>query len=117
MKLAHTLTKHGVDFCLIEISKYMGGRIKYSNFEGETIEEGANWITGTKSKKTGRENPIWTLAREAGLTTIPVQDTSMCLDSSKNGADVTDDFDNAWESIEAKAEKLLNNFKRSKFRV
>ena len=50
MKLAHTLTKHGVDFCLIEISKYMGGRIKCTNFEGETIEEGANWITGTKSK-------------------------------------------------------------------
>lgn len=63
MKLAHTLTKHGVDFCLIEISKYMGGRIKWTNFEGETIEEGANWITGTKSKATGKENPIWTLAR------------------------------------------------------
>ena len=72
MKLAHTLTKHGVDFCLIEISKYMGGRIKYTNFEGDTIEEGANWINGTQSQKTGHENPIWTLSKEAKLKTIPV---------------------------------------------
>lgn len=53
MKLAHTLTKHGVDFCLIEISKYMGGRIKSTVFEGETVEEGANWITGSRNKRTG----------------------------------------------------------------
>lgn len=69
MKLAHTLTKHGIDFCLIEISKYLGGRIKCTRFENETIEEGANWINGTKSKKTGRENPIWTLAKQSGLKT------------------------------------------------
>ena len=67
MKLAHTLTKHGIDFCLIEISKYMGGRIKCSRFEDETIEEGANWITG--SKKGSKENPIWTLAKSCGLLT------------------------------------------------
>jgi protoporphyrinogen oxidase len=67
MKLAHTLTKHGVDFCLIEISKYMGGRIKCSKFENETIEEGANWISGTKSKSTGKGNPIWVLAKQCGL--------------------------------------------------
>ena len=74
MKLAHTLTKHGVDFCLIEISKYLGGRIKCTRFENEIIEEGANWITGTNSKRTGRENPIWTLAKQSGLETQEVQE-------------------------------------------
>lgn len=117
MKLAHTLTKHGVDFCLIEISKYMGGRIKYTNFDGETIEEGANWITGTKSKTTKRENPIWTLAREAGLKTIGVQDNSLCLDASRNGANVTEQFDDAWESLEGKGDALLKKLKRQKFKV
>jgi len=67
MKLAHTLTKHGVDFCLIEISKYMGGRIKCSVLDGETIEEGANWIHGSKNKKTGKTNPIWAMAKECNL--------------------------------------------------
>jgi monoamine oxidase len=71
------LTKHGIDFCLIEISKYMGGRIKASRWENETIEEGANWITGTKGSG-GRQNPIWTLAKQAGLRTQAVQDYSLC---------------------------------------
>jgi len=69
MKLAHTLTKHGVDFCLIEISKYMGGRIKSSALEDETIEEGANWIHGSKNNKTKKTNPIWAMAKECGLQT------------------------------------------------
>lgn len=86
MKLAHTLTKHGVDFCLIEISKYMGGRIKCTRWENETIEEGANWISGTMGKgKNGRENPIWTLAKQCGLQAQKVQDTSICWDSSRPG--------------------------------
>lgn len=67
MKLAHTLTKHGIDFVLIEHSKYMGGRIKCSFFENETVEEGCNWIIGSKSKKTKKENPIWTMAKACGL--------------------------------------------------
>jgi monoamine oxidase len=67
MKLAHTLTKHGIDFCLIEISKYMGGRIKCTFWENETIEEGTNWIKGSVNKKTRKENPIWTMAKACGL--------------------------------------------------
>ena len=117
MKLAHTLTKHGVDFCLIEISKYLGGRIKYTRFENETIEEGANWINGTKEKKTGRENPIWTLAKQSGLKTQAVQDNSLCLDSNRMGKDVTDEFDDAWESLEDKADRLLQNLKRQNYKV
>jgi len=52
---------------LIEHSKYMGGRIKCSFFENETVEEGCNWIIGSKSKKTKKENPIWTMAKACGL--------------------------------------------------
>lgn len=48
MKVAHTLAKHNIDFCLIEYSDYMGGRIRHAQFQGATIEEGANWINGTK---------------------------------------------------------------------
>ena len=110
MKLAHTLTKHGIDFCLIEISKYMGGRIKCSRFEDETIEEGANWITG--SQKGSKENPIWTLAKSCGLLTQSVQDTSICWDSSRPGEDVTEEFDEWWVDLEERAEKLLKKLKR-----
>jgi monoamine oxidase len=30
MKVAHTLAKHNIDFCLIEYSDYMGGRIRHA---------------------------------------------------------------------------------------
>ena len=67
LKCAYTLQKHGIDFALIEYSKALGGRIKGSHFAGRYIEEGANWITGTKHERTGRENPIYTLAKSCGL--------------------------------------------------
>lgn len=47
---------------MVETSKYLGGRIRGTQFCGKYIEEGANWITGTRSKRTGKENPIYTLA-------------------------------------------------------
>ena len=30
MKVAHTLAKHNIDFCLIEYADYMGGRIRHA---------------------------------------------------------------------------------------
>ena len=69
MKAAYTLQKHGIDFALIETSKALGGRIKGREFAGRYIEEGANWITGTKHPRSGKENPIWSLAKACGLAT------------------------------------------------
>lgn len=104
MKCAYTLQKHGVDFAIIETSKQLGGRIKGTQFGGTYVEEGANWITGTKHKRTGRENPIFTLANACGLEMREVQDTSVCRDES--GSNNTDYFNDQYEVMEKMRPKI-----------
>ncbi len=41
--------------------------MKKIEFEGQTFEAGANWVQGNKNRKTGKENPIWTLAQKYEL--------------------------------------------------
>lgn len=62
IKAAHTLYEAGVDFVLVEYSDYIGGRVKNTQFNGRTVEEGANWIQGTTHQKTGKTNPVWQMA-------------------------------------------------------
>ena len=66
--MAHTLAAKGLDFCLLEISDYFGGRMRSVNFQGLLVEEGANWIEGTVGE-SGKTNPIWELAQQVNLKT------------------------------------------------
>jgi polyamine oxidase len=57
---------HGVDdFLILEATDRIGGRMRHMEFEGYTIELGANWIEGVGGEK---QNPIWALAKEHNLT-------------------------------------------------
>jgi len=47
IKCAHTLSKKGIWFHMLEYSNILGGRLKSINFQGRLVEEGANWVTGT----------------------------------------------------------------------
>ena len=46
VKVAHRLKKADINVTILEISDYIGGRIKNIQFNNQTIEEGANWIQG-----------------------------------------------------------------------
>ena len=115
MKCAYTLQKHGIDFAIIETSKYLGGRIKGTQFGGTYVEEGANWITGTRHPKTKRENPIYTLAKACKLKTRAVQDTTLAL--SENGQDQTDYFNDLWEQMDAMRPRIRRKMKSEGFKV
>ena len=52
IKLAHTLANAGIDVIILESSDRIGGRVKSFEFEGQMIEDGANWITGLQHKET-----------------------------------------------------------------
>ena len=63
---ASTLSKHGFhDFLILEATGRIGGRMHETEFEGYTVELGANWVEGVGGVK---ENPIWTLANQHNLT-------------------------------------------------
>ena len=44
VKVAHRLLKANISVTILEISDYIGGRMKCTQFNNQTIEEGANWI-------------------------------------------------------------------------
>ena len=63
---ASTLSKHGInDFLILEATDRVGGRLHEKQFEGYTVEIGANWVEGVGGEKV---NPIWTLANDHNLT-------------------------------------------------
>ena len=63
---ASTLSKHGIDdFLILEATERVGGRLHQKQFEGYTVEIGANWVEGVGGEKV---NPIWTLANQYNLT-------------------------------------------------
>ena len=116
MKCAYTLQKHGIDFAIIETSKQLGGRIKGTQFGGTYVEEGANWITGTRHPRTKRENPIYTLAKACGLEMRKVQDTSegRLLDS---GCDDTARFNALWDRMDGIKSDMRKTLKARGFSV
>ena len=61
----YEFAKRGVDFMIFEASGSVGGRIQKFNFDGLTLEQGANWIVGISG------NPAWDLAKKYGLNVIP----------------------------------------------
>ena len=44
IKCAFDLKKSGFNIILLEISDYLGGRMKNKQFGGQIVEEGANWV-------------------------------------------------------------------------
>lgn len=92
LKLAHSISKANLNFCLMETSNYLGGRIKTIKFEGLTVEEGANWIEGTVGK-SGKVNPAWRLAQEVNLEFDPTTGDMVVFD--QKGREVTKDYNNS----------------------
>lgn len=45
----NVLYKHGIEFTILEAAPTIGGRIKHVEWEGLTVELGANWIHGYDS--------------------------------------------------------------------
>jgi polyamine oxidase len=68
IKLAHTLWQHQDDctfhITIVEANDYIGGRVRNAQFEGHTVEMGANWLSG---RTVDFDNPIWKLAQEIDL--------------------------------------------------
>lgn len=64
VKAAATLVEGGLQkVVVLEQSHRIGGRMWNTEWEGQTIELGANWIEGVPQN----ENPIWAIAQEIGL--------------------------------------------------
>jgi len=60
---ARTLAENNItEFLIVEARGELGGRLMSSEFMGQTVELGANWVHGTTNKFTGESNPIWELA-------------------------------------------------------
>jgi polyamine oxidase len=60
---ARTLAQANItDFLIVEGRHELGGRMLSTNFMGQMVELGANWVQGTRNNKTGASNPIWDLA-------------------------------------------------------
>lgn len=69
LRLAQTLLAESptpIHVTILEANDYVGGRVRNFSFEGNTVEMGANWISGLE---TAFVNPIWKLAKNCGLRT------------------------------------------------
>ncbi|CAB9504908.1 specific histone demethylase 1B [Seminavis robusta] len=72
IKLAHTLWKESLPskriqkITILEANDYVGGRVRHFEFEGHTVERGANWISGRELIENF-DNPIWQLAKAIEL--------------------------------------------------
>ncbi len=67
------------DYVLLESTNRIGGRMRSSQFSGYTIEEGANWITGS--------SVVSDLAEQYGLVTTP-HDMYDMIAYDRNGAPI-----------------------------
>jgi ribulose 1,5-bisphosphate synthetase/thiazole synthase len=106
---AHTLSKKGLKVTVLEYSDYIGGRIKSFDFLGNTLEEGANWITGLGKEE--KINPVWKLAKAIDLKgTVGDQicgvgyEIAPCV--TQEGEDISEEFAEKIKLIE-KASDIL----------
>ena len=65
---ARTLAQANIsDFLIVEARHELGGRMMSTEFMGNVIELGANWVQGTANNVTGDINPIWELILKYGV--------------------------------------------------
>ena len=66
IKLADVLLRHDPSMVVtvLEANGYVGGRMRHFQFEGHTVEMGANWISGLETRY---KNPVWELAKAIDL--------------------------------------------------
>ncbi|KAL3904905.1 MAG: hypothetical protein SGILL_009891 [Bacillariaceae sp.] len=123
IRLAHVLLNEStspINVTIVEANDYIGGRVRHKDFEGHTVEMGANWISG---REEAFDNPIWKLAQEIELkgtfsdrenpSKVHVVDCSR-ENEIGGGADITDQYLDQvkrFDSIYTKAlEKVASPF-------
>ena len=77
---------------ILEANDYIGGRICSTQFEGHTVELGANWISGLEETY---DNPIWKLAQHVelqGHRSNRDEQMSVLALHGENGTDVTEEY-------------------------
>merc|ERR1711935_172187 len=97
---AHTLIKKGYKNKITIVENYdqAGGRMRNAEFQGEQVELGANWVTGTEKKhhKDGKGvNPLWKLAKACGLKGYVEKETESNFKVQYKGKDVTEQYEDA----------------------
>jgi monoamine oxidase len=83
---ARLLRARGVETTILEARSRVGGRIWTERALGNVaLDLGAAWIHGIGTNAQGARNPIWTLARELNLRTLPTNYDSLALFKSSGG--------------------------------
>jgi polyamine oxidase len=105
------------DFLILEYQDDIGGRMHNTKFGADskgdpyTLELGANWVSGLGENTNGPENPVWTFAKQANLTT-PYSDTTNVTTYTENGAvdftDIIDEFEEYYGIFEQIAGTILS---------
>ncbi|KAG2229309.1 hypothetical protein BDF21DRAFT_466980 [Thamnidium elegans] len=61
------------DFIILDAQSFIGGRVQHAEFGSSQVELGANWIYGKG------QNPIYKLALDHGLKTVPNDKTNLAF--------------------------------------
>jgi polyamine oxidase len=110
IKLAHYLLEKddsSLRVTILEANDYIGGRICSTQFEGHTVERGANWISGLEEMY---ENPIWILAKQVNLegheSNRDEQQSVLAL-HGENGTDMTEEYMETLQRFDGIYEKAV----------
>ncbi len=122
IKLAHDLLEKddsSLRVTILEANDYIGGRICSTQFEGHTVERGANWISGLTVERGANwisgleemyENPIWILAKQVNLegheSNRDEQQSVLAL-HGENGTDMTEEYMETLQRFDGIYEKAV----------
>ncbi|KAI7894864.1 uncharacterized protein EV154DRAFT_497249 [Mucor mucedo] len=67
------------DFIILDAQSFVGGRVQHEQFGNSKVELGANWIYGKG------QNPIYRLALQHGLKTVPNDKTNLAFFDDEQG--------------------------------
>lgn len=95
----------------MEYNGEIGGRVKHTDFNGNIVELGANWVQGLGTEG-GPENPIWSLAKKYNISNI-YSNYSSILTYNETGyvdySEILNDFEDAYSTLEQDAGYVLTN--------
>jgi polyamine oxidase len=127
IKAAKVLHSHGMeDFVFLEGGNRIGGRLRNAelksrhsvNAGAQTVNQGGNWVAGTKGRRNISENPVWTLAKNCNLSTKVsdfddniyfIEETGKYVDESNPIVEET------WEKLDAADSIIKRKAKRDKY--